>query len=472
MSGSGIKSIAFNAIYLSSARLIASVARALYAIALAKWLGAELYGLINYGLSWYLLFVQKQSVYWDLMSFWCPTIGRDRAKAGAASVGETLALRTASSFAIALLSFLLAVLIEPDPLSRLLLFIFSLALFGRGLTMWAYAVFRAHEASGFVLVQEVVFRLLEVLVGVALLLMGFGVVAIAMVHAGVWLLQGAVGLGLVRRYLLDVRMVWDASALLWLIKRGAPFVVGGFLMGWLLQGPIVMYRHLQGISQDLGQLALALQALVIVGSVASEAGGAALPVLARSVDRGDGKSDHYVDLVLRGGMLISGMLAISAFAIGPWLVELLFGASYSFTAALLPWTLILVAPFFWIHALSIMIVAHGRYRMVMISNAMGAAVFTVAFPLLAPIYDLYGVVLALALGLGATVLGQLATLRHHHALPFFVIIVRSATAVAGGLLITYLALSLNQWVAMFLGWTALVGFALLIRVFSASMESE
>jgi O-antigen/teichoic acid export membrane protein len=226
-----------------------------------------------------------------------------------------------------------------------------------------------------------------------------------------------------------------------------------------------MYRYQEGIGVDLGQLALALQALFIIGAIVSELGGAALPVLSRSVDRGDGKGDHYVDLVLRGGLLMSGVLTITAMAIGPWLVDLLLGPSYALTAVLLPWTLILIAPYFWINTLSSMIVAHGRYWMVMINNALGALIFTLVFPLLVSEFNLPGVVFALTLGLVASVFGQLVTLHRDRAVSFVRVITRTVSAAAGALLVTYLALPLNQWVALMLGLVVLVGFSFMFGVF-------
>ncbi len=462
MSRSGIKSIAVNTIYLSLARTITSTARIVYAIILARLLGAELYGLFNYGLSWYLLFLALSSL--GLSSITIREIGRNRSLAPQL-LGQTLAMRTVSTFTMALLSFLLALLIESDPTSRRLLFIFSIALFGRGLSTWSKTVCQAYEASALVLIQEVIFRLLEVLVGVGFLYAGFGIIEIAMVHAASWLLQGSVGLRLIRRYLLDVQMIWDTSAFIRLIRSGVPFIIGGFLSSWLVQGSILMYRHLEGIGIGLGQLALALQALFILGGVVSVLGGAALPVLARSVDRGDGKSDHFVDLVLRGGLLMSGALSIAAVAIGPELVNLLFGPSYEMTAMLLPWTLILIAPYFWMNTLSSMIVAYGRYWMVMLNNALGASIFTLSFPFLVSEFDLSGVVIALALGLLGTVIGQIATLWRYHEVAFVSVIFRSFAAVALAMLVTYLLSSLNQWTILIVGLVSLMIFSALFRVF-------
>lgn len=462
MNKPGVKSIAVNAIYLSSARAITSCARAIYAVLLARFLGAELYGLFNYGLSWYILFVPISVL--GLDAILVREIGLDRRKSSLL-VGQTLALRSISSIVIAVLSCLIGWSVEPDPASRSLLFVFSFALFGRGLSLWGNAVFTAHESSGFVLWQEVIFRLLEVVGGAALLLAGFGVMEVAMVHAGIWLLQGAVGLALIQRYFVKVRMVWDAKVILDFIKQGIPFILGAFLISWLLQGPIIMFRHFTGIGSELGHLALALQAFFILGAIVGELGGAALPVLSRSVARNDGKSDHYIDIVLRSGLLMGGGLTVAAISIGAWLINLIFGPGYEQTARLLPWTMVLVTPYFWMITLQSMIVAHGKYWMIAVNCGLGAIVFTLCFPLLIKYFDLSGVVFSLGAGLLLVVLGQLATLYQFHKISFFQLVTKPLLAVCGAVLVCRLLVQVNIWLSSIAGILSLILFFFLFGAF-------
>ncbi len=462
MSNSGIRSIAINTAYLSSARLITSISRAIYAVLLAKFLGSELYGLFNYGVSWYVLLVPVSVL--GLDGILIHEIGRDR-KQAEHLVGLTLSMRTVSTLIISIFSFLFACFFEPDPLSRQLLFIFSVALFGRGLSLWSNSVFKAYEASNYVFLLEVVFRLLDVLLGVVLLFSGYGVIEIALVHAGSWLLQGMAGIVVLKLHLLNVKMIWDLQASLYYAKKGIPFLIGGFVFGWLLQGPIVMYRHFEGLGVELGQLALALQALFIIGAIVGEVGGAALPVLARSVDRADGKTERYVDIIFRVGAVMSGVLSITATAISPWLVGLLFGDNYLVVAKLLPWTLILVAPYFWIPSFTSLIVAYDRYKIIMINYAVGALVFTLAFLLLVSTFDLLGVVLSLGLGLIATVACHLFEMQkqQNFSMGFIRTVSRLVAVVLIGLLITNYALQFGQWLALGFGLTS---FFLMLLVFN------
>ena len=464
LSRSGIKSIAINVAYLSSARFITSLSRAFYAVILSYFLGAELYGLFNYGLSWYVLFVPVSVL--GLNGIIIREIGRDRSQAESL-VGQTLTLRTISTFVVSFLSVLLAWLIEADPLPRQLLFIFSAALFGRGLSLWANAVFQAYESSGYVMGMEVSFRLLEVLVGVGLLYAGYGVVTIAIVHAASWVLQGMMGLALIRLKLFKAWFSWDSKIQLSLFKRGMPFIVSSFLIGWLFQGPIIMFRHLEGFGIGLGQLALALQAFFIIGAVVSELGGAALPVLARSIDRGDGKSGYFIDLVLRGGALMSGILSIVALIIGPWLVDWLFGNDYDLTASLLPWTLLLVALYFWVNTLSNVMVAHGKYPAIMLNNAVGAVILTLSFPFLVSAVNMLGVVIALALGLFGSVVAHLYFLQSYYIEGFFNTLFRSVSAILLAVSITVWLLSFSPWLASIIGLFSLFGAFALFGMFRA-----
>ena len=86
---------------------------------LARYLGAKLYGLYNYGLSWYLFFLPLSilGVNWVLAR----EIGADQKKT-ASLVTHTFLIRLVSSLAAAFVSIAAALLLESSPqlLSRLI----------------------------------------------------------------------------------------------------------------------------------------------------------------------------------------------------------------------------------------------------------------------------------------------------------------------------------------------------------------
>ncbi|MCK5360124.1 MAG: oligosaccharide flippase family protein, partial [Gammaproteobacteria bacterium] len=75
----GIRSILANTAYLSFARSLTGIVRIVYAVLLARYLGAEAYGFFNYGLSWYLIFIPLAAL--GLDSVLIREIGRDRGNA-------------------------------------------------------------------------------------------------------------------------------------------------------------------------------------------------------------------------------------------------------------------------------------------------------------------------------------------------------------------------------------------------------
>ena len=341
----GVKSIAVNAAFLSSARILTSVARAFYSIFLAKFVGAELYGFFNYGLSWYILFIPISTLGLDAILTRQIAINKKNATS---IIGQIFILRSASSITFSVLSVIMALMFEPDFNSQRLLFIFSFALLGRGMSLWSHAVFRGFEKSGFIFIQEIFFRLIEIIVGICLLYSDYGIYELAIVHAMVWLLQSFLGFFLVRYHIVSFKVTWESKVMLAFIKTGFPFVVGTFFLSWILQGPILMFRYMKGINAELGQLTLALQAFFIIGMIFSEFANAALPVLSRSVLRKDGKTNDFTDFVLRVGLILGGVLIIFSISLSNWGVTFFLGSGYEVAPNLIPLSVSLVSPYFWI----------------------------------------------------------------------------------------------------------------------------
>lgn len=459
MEYTGLRSILRNTTYLASARAMAVAARTVYVAVIAGLLGPELYGLFNYGLSWYLLFVPLAILGLDFLLL--REIGR--ARTGAPDVvPASLALRTLSSALVAVLCMGLGWCLESDPTARTLLVVFAVALVGRGLASWTNAVFKGHEASGFVLAQEVLFRLLEVLLGLALLAAGHGVLVLAMVHAGAWLAQGAAGLYLVRRFLRPgLQADWSPQPMLALIGAGLPFLVAAFLLGWLMQGPLVLYRQLEGTDAALGQLALALQVFVIIGSVVAELGLAAVPVLTRTSERQDGKTALFVQGALRAGWLLAAALAVGGITVGAPALTWLFGPEYASAGALLPWSVLLVGPYFWATGLRSVLAAHGWYWQIAGTMFAGALVFTIIFVPLVSCCDLAGVLYATGIGLIGTVATQLLLLRGTDAVDPMGSMVLPCLVTLAALGTTWALLPLHPVLALGGGLLALAAGALL-----------
>jgi O-antigen/teichoic acid export membrane protein len=461
----GIRSILTNTAYLSFARSLTGIARIVYAVLLARLLGAESYGFFNYGLSWYLIFIPLAAL--GLDSILIREIGRDRGMAPTL-LSETLALRALATILVAVGCFTVGYYIDSDASGRNLLAIFSFALLGRSLAVWCQVVFIAYESSRLVLQQELVFRLLEVVLGIGAVLSGYGIIVVAAIHAGSWLLQGIIGQFLILKYLEKFEFRPNWSKLWGLVLLGLPFLMASFLFGWILQGALVLYRHIHGIDGNMGQLAMALQAMFILGSIAVTVTGPALPVLSRSVDRGDNNSDRFLSVALRGGILMGGLLAISGFSLGDWVVHLVLGNSYEETTNLLPWALLLITPLFLSGALGNVIVARGQYWLALIPYACGAFIFSSAAPLLIFYYKSYGALVALALGLLSAVIVNLLILRRSYTLALLASVFYPLICITLGIITSAALADFNAWLSLLAGTSVSLVLIFLTGVFSKS----
>lgn len=468
MTHSGLRSIAENAAYLVAARGLTYVVRAVYVVALARYLGPEVYGLFAYGQSWYMAFLPVSALGIGLIL--SREVGRERER-GARIAAQTLALRIAAVVVAAAACGLAGWFANAEPVARRLLLIFSLALAGRGLAMWTEHAFTAYEESRYALRQEAVFRPFEVVLGLGALVAGAGAAGVAAVHALVWWLQALRGLALVHRRLVSVRPDWAWGALARLLVQGLPLGLSLLFSGWLLQGPLVLFRHVAGTEGGLGQLALALQVLVLVCTVPWSIGMAALPVLSRSAAREDGKVLRFAEGMLRLGLLLGAAAGLAGMALGPWLVEMVFGGRYGPAGELLGPALWLLVPLTAGTASSQVLVALGRFVPPSLCALAGAAVLTLALPTLASAKGPDGALLAAGAGMGVWALSLLVMLARTGGLDLGRGVLRPGVVALVALGVYWGLEPVGVWLALSAGWLVLLGGTLAIGVLAPEERS-
>jgi O-antigen/teichoic acid export membrane protein len=322
LSGKGIASIAKNAVYLLGVNVLNRVVRFLYVIALARYLGPELYGLINYGISWYLTFLSLSCL--GMAVILSREIGRDKSR-GAWIGSLTLTLRSSAAIIAAIACAILGWLLESKPEVKTLLIVFSIGLVGRSLAKWAENVFTAYEVSKYAFRIQAIFRTFEVFVGTAFLLAGGGAMAVVIVHAISWWLQGLCGLVLTRRKLVQLWFNWSWHGVRQLLVEGSALGLGGSMARWLQMGPLVLFRYVSPSENSLAQFALAMQALIILRSVPLAISMASLPILRTSVTRQDRKEILFAETMIRATFVFGGVVGLAGLMAGPWFVQVLFG---------------------------------------------------------------------------------------------------------------------------------------------------
>ena len=97
------------------------IVRIVYAVLLARFLGAEVYGFFNYGLYWYLIFIPFAALGLDFVLI--REIGRNR-KNTSRLLTDTLVLRALASLLVAAMCFAIGYFVDVDANSRILLAVF------------------------------------------------------------------------------------------------------------------------------------------------------------------------------------------------------------------------------------------------------------------------------------------------------------------------------------------------------------
>ena len=378
---SGYRPIGTNTGFLFAAQAVGSILRALYAVVLARWLGPELFGLMNYGLGWYAAFLAVANL--QLESYMSRQVALYPARTSEV-LSQAATLRIFSTGFVFVVAVTAAFTHGADSALVPVLLVYSFALAGRSAAMWCSSAFISREDAWQVFKMEVVFRVVEVLAGIAALLLGSGLFGVALIHALSWWGQSIYGLWLVRGHhpaiCLRVRLVEQVA----LFRAVLPVAIASIGATWLMQGPFVLFRDKASVAAELGVLALVLQIFVLLAGVPVALGRAALPALSRTVARTDSKDALFLGLVLRAAIPGTAVLIIGAAAAGPWVIPLIFGDAYHSAGQHLALGMMLVLPFGVATIANQILIAHGRTWPAMICALCGAAAMTILVHIFVP----------------------------------------------------------------------------------------
>ncbi len=387
--GSGVASLARNLTYLLAGRGVYFITRFIYVVILARVLGPKVYGMINYGIAWYLLFLPLTSM--GMAVVLSRDVGQDRLK-GHGTASHTLSLRIVSILLATAIYLSLSFFLEDDPASRLLVFLFTFALIGRSLAAWTETVYTAYEVNQYSFRQQTIFRSLEMVLGLLVLMVWREALPVVLIHGLVWCLEAVYGLFMIHRHVFHLRLGMNYAALNRLFRQGVPLGVAMLLMAFPNQGPLIFFRHVVSAGDMLGQLALAMQAFLILSYIPIALGSVMLPVLSRSVARGDGKDRMFAETALRFSILSGTVLILLGTAFGPWMMVQIFGDRYTQAGVLIGPALWLLIPLAANHAMSGILIAGKQDSRVLLCASMGALFFLLVISKAVLMYNAVGAI--------------------------------------------------------------------------------
>ena len=436
--GSGVASMARNLGYLLGGRAIYFLTRAIYVVILARVMGPQIYGLINYGMAWYLLFLPLTRLGLEMVL--SREVGQDRI-VGDRTAAVTLTLRIVSVVVVSVVYIVLSAWIEDDPATRLMVLVFSFALIGRSLALWTENVYTSYEINQYTFRQQAIFRPLEVVLCLLVIVIRQEALLVVVVHGLVWCLEAVYGLIIIRRHVFKLRLDSNLVALKRIFLQGVPLGVSMLLISLPSQGPLIFFRHIASAGESLGQLALAMQTFILLSYLPLAIGSVALPVLSRSAAREDGKDRVYAETMLRFSLLLGGVLAIAGTAFGPWATVQIFGVRYAQAGSLIGPALWLMIPWSAGHALMGVLMADKRDVAVFISALAGAVFFTLAISPAVLRYDAAGAIGAAAGAMSLTAFFLINALQNRQALDLRLSLWKPSLAVFSAVFVFYALIS-------------------------------
>ena len=319
-----------NTISLTSTQVGGRIIRFLYMLAIARLLGPVETGIYLYGIALYLSVLGIGQFGQNV--FLAQRLGKHRGMPHAV-LHHSLTLTLVATLAVAGVLALFVWGSEPNPTVRLSIMCFVGALVARIIVVWVRGAYVALENPKWIPKYELVFRGLEALVGIIVLLSDGGLLAISFLHFLFWAIEagfalrkiahespGALGLGWRWDYLKKVTTV------------SVVFVASITAIALFPQVSIILLRNMQSDGVLVGQFGIAMQFMTTLMIVPVAVTQAFLPRLSRSYSHGDGGRDLITAVKLVGLLALAG--AITAAAYGPWFITFVLGPQYAESADL------------------------------------------------------------------------------------------------------------------------------------------
>lgn len=396
----GVVSIGRNAATFVSGEWVEVLLRAIYALAISRFLGPSDYGWWSYGFAVSAICITFAGMGTDMLL--PKRIGQQGR--GALAFMET-------SFTVRLVMLLVLGLVlgsyamlgvdaasdDGGAVEQAVLLLLIPSIVFRGLSNWLRVASIGFEQARLSVRPMVIVRTTEVIIGLGLLFSGTGLFTLLALHATSWLLETALILPRIRR-LAPLGLAIRAEEVREVVRDGAAIGLASAL-GFLLFGlPVVLLKSIIGEIELVGQFGLAMQLAMFAVMALLGVSAAAQAVLSRAVARDDRRAQLFGHLFMLGCLF----LILPAWLGGSWLgvsvVTFLLGKQYEVAGALLPVCFVLAITVTMANGYWQTLVLRGRILLAGLAN--GAAVATMvasAAPLLAQ-YDVAGVAYAAIIG--------------------------------------------------------------------------
>jgi O-antigen/teichoic acid export membrane protein len=354
-----------NIAHLFSGQVVTVFSRLFYILVIARYLGPELYGLLVYSQAWYLLFLP--GVHLGLGSILSREVGNSASK-GKLIAREVFTIRIIALSLLTTACGAIGIYSNDDVMTKVLILLMCFALIGRSISIHCLHVFTAFEQSRYSARLDIGFRISEVIVAIIVVLLFKSVYLVAITHACFWLLQAAAGLFLLRSKLKVSGLSWHWKKFALLLYAAAPIAISDFIIGAMLQFPLLLIKEVTDSNSSVGNMALLLQGITVLLTVSYSIGGASLPVLSRAANVDDAKINRFISVVFRATIFCTSLFIILGVYPAQLLIVSLFGEGYELAAQNSAFIFYMVAPMSLFIIYRSVLLAYGYSRLLLVLN--------------------------------------------------------------------------------------------------------
>ena len=315
--------IARSALFRSGGEVLGKAASIALFVVMARELGRAGFGSFMFGLS--LGTVLSYAAGLGTEELIAREVARDRSRVDAL-LADVLALKALTFLPVIVLSAGIVTLVGLPGSGELAACIAVGGVAVENLGRTYHGVFTAYERLGMISVSVVLQRVLTAAAGIAVLLAGGGVVAVAVVFAA-GAVAGLVAARLVlRRFVAAPRRDVDRRRWMGILRAALPIGVAGLLLNVMLRADAALLGVLTGDAAEVGVYAAAFRLLEATLFVSWAVAASALPWLARREEGVTAARGFELGAKLLAVVLVPVGLSFALLA--PELVDLLYGGQY------------------------------------------------------------------------------------------------------------------------------------------------
>jgi O-antigen/teichoic acid export membrane protein len=409
-SGTGL--ILRNTVYRATADVGSKLVSLAFFLVIARELGSSAFGVFTFGLSFGALVTVLASLGQDAIL--TREVAQDRRLVDRYFV-NTLGLKLAVAVPLVLIAVAGMIVAGVDSRTRTVATLLAIAVLVELLTSTTFAVLQAYERLGYLPVVIVVQRLFTTGVGIAAMVAGAGIEAVAAIYLAGAVLAFVLALTLQFRYVVRPRLVLDPSSWWPLMRIAIPVGIALIFQLTLFRVDIVILQVLK-TERVVGQYGSAYRLFEATLFVSWAVGAAVYPVLARHLGQTDAVRSVFeraIKLVIAVTLPAALVTAVLARPI----IDLLYGSEFEPSVRALQLLAAAIVLCSVNHVTAVLLLAEHRERTIAVVYAIVSAANIVANFALIPTYSLNAAALNTTLSevlLSALMLGYLH--RHRIAL--------------------------------------------------------